>query len=141
MRSLVQFRYHAVPALSFSCPVFNSVAHSRPHRRAAVKASAALADTITSTQNEYVKHCVKLRTSRKYRLECNSALLCGLVVLEELLKASAGSVKARYLPDRSEARLMPAEHAHACQEERADAIVVHARRCGHHLKSPTPGSS
>lgn len=43
-------------------------------------------DKITSTANNYVKHCVKLRTSAKYRSESGRFLLSG----PELLKEAAG---------------------------------------------------
>ena len=47
---------------------------------------ASAAAQITSVQNSYIKHCVKLRTSSKYRRQCGSTLLCGLDVIEEQLE-------------------------------------------------------
>jgi hypothetical protein len=46
-------------------------------------------ETLTSTQNPYVKHCVKLRTSRAYREAVGRFLVCGVTVLKEQLRAGA----------------------------------------------------
>lgn len=60
------------------------------HRARVVHAAAAEtrgseADIISSTHNQYIKHCVKLRTSSSYRRECGRTLLCGLNMIQEQL--------------------------------------------------------
>lgn len=47
--------------------------------------SGSEAEHITSVQNKLVKHCVKLRTSSKYRNEQGRIVLAGLTVLQEQL--------------------------------------------------------
>lgn len=51
---------------------------------------------LTSATNPYVKHCVKLRTSRSYRLQTQRLLLSGVAPLAELT-AGCGNVTAHTL--------------------------------------------
>lgn len=44
---------------------------------------------ISSVQNGYIKHCVRVRTNRKYREKERRTLLCGLDVINEQLQASS----------------------------------------------------
>lgn len=44
-----------------------------------------IVSTITSTSNAYIKHCVKLRTSDKYRKQQHRVLLAGQQLIEEQL--------------------------------------------------------
>lgn len=46
---------------------------------------------ISSTANAYIKHCVRLRTSAKYRAEAGRFLLAG----RELLGEAAGEAHSR----------------------------------------------
>ena len=41
--------------------------------------------TITSAKNQYVQHCVKLRTQKRYREQCRRLLLVGKDLIEEVL--------------------------------------------------------
>lgn len=55
-----------------------------------------VADSIISTANAYVKHCVRLRTSRGYREEAGRLLISGVAPLTELA-AACGDMKIHAL--------------------------------------------
>ncbi|KAF5840722.1 Alpha/beta knot methyltransferase [Dunaliella salina] len=59
-------------------------------RAAAAPDASADVLRITSTGNAFVKHCVKLRTSSKYRAEEGAILLVGSELLQEAAGAAAG---------------------------------------------------
>lgn len=50
----------------------------------AISMPLPLSETITSTSNAYIKHCVKLRDSNKYRQQQRRLLLVGLTLIREL---------------------------------------------------------
>lgn len=57
-------------------------------------ASAPPEESITSTANAYVKHCVKLRERARYRREQGRLLLVGSTLVREL----AGALRLRLRP-------------------------------------------
>lgn len=58
-------------------------------------------DFITSVQNNYIKHCVKLRTSSAYRAEARRFMLVGSQIMREAA-ANGGQLEARvlFVPER-----------------------------------------
>jgi hypothetical protein len=53
-------------------------------------ASRLAEESITSTANAYVKHCVRLRSSARYRREQGRLLLVGSTIVRELAGAASG---------------------------------------------------
>lgn len=65
-----------------------SLSHYSLLHRTHVRCCASSFEHVTSTQNSYVKHCVKLRTNNKYRRQQGRTLLCGKVLVSEYTEAA-----------------------------------------------------
>ncbi|KAG1679823.1 hypothetical protein FOA52_012736 [Chlamydomonas sp. UWO 241] len=107
------------PHASHARAMHSRVQHGQPQLRHATVAAAAgsgsgapealPAPRITSTSNEYVKHCVRLRTSARYRADAGRCLLVGSELLREAA-GDAGPLQARvlFVPETSTSGSGPA---------------------------------
>jgi hypothetical protein len=74
------------------------------HQQAALRClfvACATPEVISSTANSLVKHCVKLRTSAKYRKEQRQFMLSGLDLLQEAAGGGVLRVRIAFLPQSS----------------------------------------
>ena len=81
-------------ARSFRCAAAAAAKHTAKRNFTYTQPSATSSnqkECITSTDNAYVKHCVKLRTSSSYRRECGRTMLCGLGVVQEQLRFASNT--------------------------------------------------
>jgi hypothetical protein len=75
--------------------VLRNALHSRAKAQASLKdIPPLLVDEITSVNNSYVKHCVKLRTNSSYRRKTGRMILAGQSVIAEQLGTNSNATQA-----------------------------------------------
>jgi hypothetical protein len=100
-----------VPGLRQADRRWQRIFHAPAGRLCVISRSRSRTDFISSVHNEYVKHCVKLRESRKYRVTYNTTLLCGLTVItEHFLQSPPAPTKVRSPSDKLPVMMMHPQH-------------------------------